>query len=238
MSFDPYEFDRSYVPVGQRETLSQYTVKTFWWMFLGLAVTFGVALAGYLTQAIWYVFLIPAWEIVLLVAELAVVFVLVGRLERLSVPAARAMFFLYAALTGVVFSAYFLLFGVASVIFTFAATALYFGVVAAYGYFTKTDLSSLRGFLTVSLVFLLIYALISWFIPVFGFVDWVISLVGIGVFMAFTAYDTQKIKSLYYYYSGNEQMLQRASVYAALQLYLDFINLFVYLLRFMGRSRD
>ena len=148
------------------------------------------------------------------------------------------MFFLYAALTGVVFSAYFLLFGVASVIFTFAATALYFGVVAAYGYFTKTDLSSLRGFLTVSLVFLLIYALISWFIPVFGFVDWVISLVGIGVFMAFTAYDTQKIKSLYYYYSGNEQMLQRASVYAALQLYLDFINLFVYLLRFMGRSRD
>ena len=238
MAFDPYEFDRSYAPRGQTESLGQYTVKTFWWMFLGLAVTFGVALAGYLTQAIWYVFLIPAWEILLLVAELAVVFILVGRLERLSVPAARAMFFLYSALNGVVFSAYFLLFGVSSVIFVFAATALYFGAVAAYGYFTKTDLSSLRGLLTVSLVFLLIYALLSWFIPFFGFMDWVVSLIGIAVFMGFTAYDTQKIKSLYYYYSGDQEMLQRASVYAALQLYLDFINLFVYLLRFLGSRRN
>ena len=87
MAFDPYEFDRSYASLEQTRSLSQYTVKTFWWMFLGLAITFGVALFGYLTNTVFYVFAIPYAHILLLVAELVVVFLLVGRLERLSVPA-------------------------------------------------------------------------------------------------------------------------------------------------------
>jgi FtsH-binding integral membrane protein len=238
MSFDPYEFDRSYAPLEQTRSLSQYTVKTFWWMFLGLAVTFGVALFGYLTNTVFYVFAIPYAHILLLVAELVVVFSLVGRLERLSVPAARGMFFLYAAINGVVFSAYFLIYDVASLIFVFGATALYFGAVALYGFFTKADLSGLRTILASGLIFLLAFAVLSLFLPFGSGMERVICLVGIAVFMGFTAYDTQKIRHFYRLYSGDEQMLQRASVYAALQLYLDFVNLFIYLLRILARRRD
>lgn len=233
MSFDPNLYD-SY---AQRESLSRYTVKTFWWMFLGLAITFGVALFGYLTSTIYYVFLIPYAHIVLLVAELAVVFFLSARLERLSVPAARALFFLYAALNGVVFSAYFLIFDVASLVFVFAATAVYFGALAAYGHFTHADLSGLRTILAGSLIFLIVYGILSLFLP-FGTFDRIVSLIGVATFLAFTAYDAQKIRGFYYTYAGDEAMLQRASIYSALQLYLDFVNLFVYLLRFLGRRKD
>ena len=238
MSHEPYEFDRGYELAQQTRSLSQYTVRTFWWMFLGLAVTFGVALFGYMTGTIFYVFAIPYAHILLLAAELVVVLVLVGRLERLSVGGARAMFFLYAALNGLVFSAYFLIYGAASLIFVFAATAVYFGAVAAYGLFTKADLSGLRTILVSGLIFLLIFAVISLFLPFGSGVERVICLVGIAVFMGFTAYDAQKIRHFYHAYAGDEMMLQRASIYAALQLYLDFVNLFIYLLRILGRRRD
>ncbi len=220
-----------------RMTLSEYIVHTFAWMFAGLLVTFGVAWAGYATGAILLLFGNPAVLIVLTVAELVLVLILAARVQTLSVGAARGLFFGYAVLNGVMFSAYFLIFEMASLIFVFGLTALYFGVFALYGHFTKRDLSGLRPILTGGLIFLLIAGLISLFLPL-GALDRVVTLIGIAIFAGLTAYDTQKIKAFYGFYSADEAMLEKASVFSALQLYLDFINLFLYLLRFMGRRKN
>lgn len=218
------------------EPIGVYTAKTFLWMFLGLLTTFAVAFFGYATGCILYVFQIPYFHIVLMVAELAVVLFLSAQLHKLSVPIARALFFLYAALNGVVFSAYFLIFHMASLILVFAMTGVYFGAMTLYGYRTKTDLTRLRPILVGGLIFLIVCTLLSLFLPL-GMVDRVVCLIGIAIFLAFTAYDTQKIRTLYTAYQGDTAMLGRASIYSALQLYLDFINLFLYLLRFLGKSR-
>ena len=218
-------------------TLSQYVVRTFTWMFIGLLVTFGIAYGGYATGMILYVFTVPYLPIILLVAEVALVMILAACIQKLSVGAARALFIGYAILNGVVFSAYFLLFELTSLILIFAMTALYFGVFALYGHCTKRDLSGLRPILVGGLIFLLVVGLLSMFLPL-GALDRIICLIGVAIFLGFTAYDTQKIKSFYAYYSTDGAMLEKASVFSALQLYLDFINLFLYLLRFMGKRKN
>lgn len=220
-----------------RESIATYTVKTFLWMFLGLMTTFAVALFGYVTGTIVYIFAIPYFHIILLVAELVVVMVLSARLQRLNVATARVLFFAYAALNGIVFSVYFLIFTMLSLILVFAMTAVYFGGMAAYGYCTKTDLSRLRPILIGGLIFLIVFGLLSLFLPM-GMMDRVVCLIGVGIFLAFTAYDTQKIRAYYQAYQGDQAMLERASIFSALQLYLDFINLFLYLLRFLGNKKQ
>ena len=233
----PQGWDLEQVQTG--ESLQRYTAKTFLWMCLGLAVTFGVALLGYVSgMTISLLISVPYFHLIVLVAELAVVLVLAARITKLSVGAARALFLAYAVLTGLVFSTYFLIFDVMSLILVFAVTALYFGVMALFGYFTTMDLSRIRTILVGGLLFLIVFGLLSLFIPAFGAMERLYCLIGIAIFLAFTAYDTQKIKHLYYGFAGNEAMLAKASIYSALQLYLDFINLFLYLLRFLGRRRN
>ena len=218
------------------EDVSAYTVKTFAWMFAGLLVTFGVAVTGYITGLIWYVFMIPAFQIVLLVSELAVVLVLSARIQKLQVATARGLFFAYSALNGLVFSAYFLIYHLSSLVLVFLMTAVYFGAMAAYGHFTKTDLSRLRPILVGGLIFLLLFALVSLFLPLES-MERLVCLAGVAIFLGFTAYDTQKLRGYYACYQGDPQMLRRASIFSALQLYLDFINLFLYLLRFLGKKK-
>lgn len=236
---DFYSSERSREQYGEMETLGAYTAKTFLWMFLGLLTTFGVALGGYVSGLTLAAYIsIPAFQIIVLVAEVAVVLFLSKRIDRLSVPVARGLFFAYAALTGIVFSLYFWIFDAASLILIFAATALYFGVLALYGYFTKADLSRLRPILVSGLLFLVVFGLISLFLPLSSGLDRIYCLVGIAIFLGFTARDTQKIKAYYAYYSHDPEMAQKASIFSALQLYLDFINLFLYLLRFLGRRKN
>lgn len=233
---DYNEYNEQGLGVYTGESIGVYTAKAFLWMFLGLLTTFGVAFFGYATSSILYVFAIPYFHIILLVAELGVVMFLSARLHSLRVGTARALFFVYAALNGVVFSAYFLIFSMLSLILVFAMTAVYFGAMAAYGYLTKTDLSRLRPILVGGLIFLIVCGLLSMFLPL-DMLDRVVCLIGVAIFLGFTAYDTQKIRALYDAYQGDQAMLERASIYSALQLYLDFINLFLYLLRFLGKNR-
>lgn len=234
MGLNEYDYDEYSGYAG--ESISAYTVKTFLWMFLGLMTTFAVALFGYVTGTIVYVFAIPYFHIILLVAELAVVLVLSARLQTLNVATARVLFFAYAVLNGIVFSVYFLVFSMLSLILVFAMTAVYFGGMAVYGYCTKTDLSRLRPILVGGLLFLIVFGLLSLFLPM-GMADRVVCLIGVAVFLAFTAYDTQKIRTYYQAYQGDQAMLERASIFSALQLYLDFVNLFLYLLRLLGKNR-
>lgn len=232
--FNRYDFDSGYAQ--DVLTLNQYMVRTFGWMFVGLMVTFVLAAALAMTETVYYLFAIPYIHYILLIAELAVVMIMSTNIQNRSVGTTRTMFVIYSLLNGIVFSFYFAVFDVMKLIFIFALTALFFGAFALYGRVTKTDLSRLGPLLIGGLIFLVIANLLSLFID-FSAAERVICMVGIVIFLCFTAYDTQKIKANYEYFYGDEAMLQKASIFSALQLYLDFINLFLYLLRFMGRGQ-
>ncbi|MGL5435530.1 MAG: Bax inhibitor-1/YccA family protein [Lachnospiraceae bacterium] len=234
------DFNQYYQPAGtvqQQEPVSLYTAKTFGWMFLGLLVTFCVALANLQTGVFFYVlYQVPYAIYILAIAELAVVLFLSARIQKLSVGTARALFLFYAVLNGFVFSTYFFLYDVLALILVFGATSLFFGIMAVAGYVTKADLSSLRGFLSGALLFLVAFWLIGIFINLQRF-ELIMCTIGVFIFLIFTAYDTQKIKAYHQYYANDPAMAKKASVFAALQLYLDFINLFIYLLRIIGKKK-
>lgn len=235
-SFNPGEFDSSYAQRGL--TLNRYISRTFGWMFAGLLVTF--ALAYYMAASGLVIRLLvttPSILMLLLVAELVVVIAFSARLHKQSVNVSRALFFVYSLLNGVVFSVYFVAFGVASVVLVFGLTALFFGAFALYGRFTRTDLSRMRPLIFAGLIFLVISGVLLMFVNISA-LERLVCMVGIVIFLCATAYDTQKIKHNYQYFSHDTALLERASIYSALQLYLDFINLFLYLLRFLGMGRS
>ncbi|HIQ75688.1 MAG TPA: Bax inhibitor-1/YccA family protein [Candidatus Cottocaccamicrobium excrementipullorum] len=216
-------------------SLNAYTAKTFGWMFAGLMTTFAVAVSGYMTGWITYVTYVPYWYFLLLIAEVATVAFLSARVRSMSVNTARGLFFLYSALNGVVFSLYFLMFDLASMVLVFGATALFFGVMAVMGRLMNLDFSRIRPFMTGGLIFLVVFWLLAMFINLSQF-ELIACTLGIFLFLGFTAYDTHKIKEFYAVYSQDEQMLNKASIISALELYLDFINLFVYLLQVLGKK--
>lgn len=220
-----------------RDSIASYTAKTYGWMFLGLLTTFVAAAAIYFTG--FYIPLCTAMNgllpFVLALVELGVVIYLSARIHKIPVATARLLFFVYALLNAVTFSTMLAVYSMQSLILVFAMTSLYFGVMAVYGYVTKADLTRIRPVLTFGLVALIVMMLLSLFIP--G-MNTGMCLVGIVIFLGFTAYDTQMIRRNYAYYSGNPELLQKASIISALQLYLDFINLFLYLLRLFGNRNN
>ncbi len=228
-----YDFDSDYAKAEL--TLNQYVARTYGWMFVGLMITFVLAAALAYTGAVISLFSIPYLPMILLIAEVAVVLILSAGIQKRSVGVTRALFALYSLINGMVFSVYFVLYDVANLISIFGLTALFFGAFALYGRFAKTDLSRLRPLLIGGLIFLVIAGLLTLFIN-FTALERIVCMVGIVVFLCFTAYDNQKIRANYEYFYGDQVMLQKASIYSALQLYLDFINLFLYLLRFLGRN--
>lgn len=228
---------QSYYGAEAYEPVERYTAKTFGWMFLGLLVTFLVSMAGYLTGAVWYVVFTPYASFVLAIAELIVVVYLSARVHKMSVGKARALFFLYSILNGVVFSAYFIIYHVTDLVLVFGATSLFFGIMAVIGYVTRADLSKLRNFLVAGVLFLAAFWIFGIFMNLQRF-ELMMCSVGIFVFLLFTAYDTQKIKRCHQVYGHDPVMAKKASIISALELYLDFINLFLYLLRVLGRNRD
>ena len=237
MSFDPYEFDRGYAS-SMGDTLGQYTAKTFLWMVLGLLVTFGVAVGCWITDALYYAFYyVPYIHLIVLVATLVLAFTMGHRIEKMRVGTAVAMFVAFSALFGFTLSIYLYVYELTVLAFCFLLTAVYFGALAAYGFLTKRDLSGIRTILFSGTIFLIVFGLLSMFIPGLQMFDRVICLIGIATFLGWTAYDTQKIKAFYSYYSASPEMLAKASIFSALQLYLDFINLFLYLLRFLGNKK-
>ena len=191
----------------------------------------------YVTGAFIYVIRIPAWNFLLLAAELILVISLSARLEKMSVTAAKSMFFLYSAVNGIVFSLYFLMFDLLSLWIAFGITAMFFGVMALIGYFGNINFSALRPFMTGGLIFLFVFWLLAMFIDLSAF-ETMVCGVGIFLFLIITAYDAKKIQAYYAYYGQNSEMAAKASVFSALQLYLDFINLFIYILRFVGNRKD
>ena len=230
-----YSFDSSYAP---GLTLNQYIARTYAWMFVGLTITFLLAWAMSASGAVFTLLIaFPQIAMILLIAELAVVLIFSARIHKNSVGVSRVLFVIYSVLNGVVFSVIFVVFEVTSLIAIFGLTALFFGGFALYGRFTKTDLSRLRPLLIGGLIFLLVAGVLSLFIDMSG-LERLICTIGIVVFLCLTAYDNQKIKANYQFFYQDAVMLQKASIYSALELYLDFLILFLYLLRFLGKSRN
>jgi FtsH-binding integral membrane protein len=172
---------------------------------------------------------------VLIFAPLALVFFLSWRIETLSASTARALFFVYAALLGASLSLIFRVYTDASITRVFFISAAAFGGLSLWGYTTQRDLTGMGSFLMMGLIGIIIASLVNIFLGSSG-LDWIISVIGVIVFAGLTAYDTQKIKEMYSP-MDDATVTGRKAVMGALALYLDFINLFLTLLRLFGGRR-
>jgi FtsH-binding integral membrane protein len=171
-----------------------------------------------------------------LFAPLGIVFALSFGINRISAGTAQLLFWAYAALVGVQFSSLFLVYTGVSIAQTFFAVAAAFLGLSLYGYTTKRDLSGMGTFLIMGVVGIFVAMLVNLFLrsPALNLA---ISAIGVLLFAGLTAYDTQKIKSIYFTVAGNGEAMAKSAVLGALNLYLDFINMFLFLLRFMGDRR-
>ena len=210
--------------------------KVYVWMTLALVITgvtaFGVAnspgviSALYSNQAI-------LWG--LIISELALVIGISAAINRLSLTTATLLFVLYSAINGVMLSSIFLIYTASSIASVFFITAGTFAVMAFIGYTTKADLTSLGKILLMALIGLIIASLVNvFFIKSTGF-DLIVSYVGVLIFVGLTAYDSQKIKQMLLMAPDAGESSQKIALLGALSLYLDFINLFIYLLRILGK---
>lgn len=172
---------------------------------------------------------------VVMLAPLGFVMALSFGINRMQVSTAKALFWAYAAVMGLSLSTIFLAYTGASIALTFFSTAAAFGALSLYGYTTKKDLSAFGTFLIMGVVGLIVASLINMFVQSSG-MSLIISFLGVLLFAGLTAYDTQKIKSMYFY-AADAGQVGKTVVMGALRLYLDFINMFMFLLRFMGDRR-
>ena len=219
--------------VGQDTLVQRAVQRTFLWMTLGLAIT---GLASVYTVDSGLVFRMLEGNIFyfLLIAEIALVWFLSARVMKLSLPVATASFALYSVLNGVTLSPIFLVYTSESITTTFFVTSGTFGAMALYGYFTKRDLTKWGSLLFMALIGVVIASVVNIFLKS-EVMMWIITYIGVVLFVALTAYDTQKIKLLAYQTAHDAELSKKVSILGALSLYLDFINLFLYLLRIFGR---
>ncbi|MCH2548377.1 MAG: Bax inhibitor-1/YccA family protein [Alphaproteobacteria bacterium] len=173
---------------------------------------------------------------IVMFAPLGMVFFLSARLHKLSAQTAKIVFFLFASLMGLSLTHVFLLYTGESVFSVFLITSASFGALSLYGYSTKKDLSAMGSFLIMGVFGILIASIANIFIGSSG-LFWVINVLGVLIFAGLTAYDTQAIRRSYYEVAGNAELAARMSIMGALRLYLDFINMFIFLLHFLGERR-
>lgn len=212
--------------------------KVFIWMALALVIT-GVTAYGVATTPSLLIAIVTNKALFwgLIIAELALVFAVSGAINRLSLATATLLFVLYSVVNGATLSVIFLAYSMPAIIQTFFITAGTFGVMALVGYTTKTDLTSLGKLLFMALIGLVIATVVNMFVGSTGF-DYILSYVGVLIFVGLTAYDTQKIKQMCMQAPDAGEHMQKLALLGALSLYLDFINLFLYLLRIFGNNKD
>lgn len=228
-------YTRRYAPSVSFPVLMR---KVYTWMTLAMIITgitaFGVAstpafIEAILTNRILFYGLI--------IAEFGLVFGISGMINRLSLATATLMFIAYSIINGALLSTIFLIYTLSSIGSVFFITAATFGVMTLIGYTTKTDLTSMGKMLFMALIGLIIATVVNLFMHSTG-LQMIISYVGVLIFVGLTAYDSQKIKHMLLTQSSADEGAQKLALLGALTLYLDFINLFIYLLRIFGGRRD
>lgn len=239
MNYQDFEL-KEYASTNERlwDTSKAFPVlmrKVYVWMSLALAITgftaYGVATSPGILQAI-FGNQILFWG--LIIAEFALVIGVSAAINKLSLTTATLMFILYSVINGALLSSIFLLYTASSISTVFFITAGTFAAMAIVGYTTKTDLSSFGKILLMALIGLIIATVVNVFIKSSGF-DMIISYIGVLIFVGLTAYDSQKIKQMLLQAPDAGEGAQKIALLGALSLYLDFINLFIYLLRIFGK---
>ena len=209
--------------------------KVYVWMTLALVITgftaYGVATSPGVLQAI---FSNPVLFWGMIIAEFALVIGVSAAINRLSLTTATLMFILYSVINGALLSSIFMIYTASSIATVFFITAGTFGAMALIGYTTKTDLTSIGKYLFMALIGLIIATVVNVFIKSEGF-TYILSYVGVLIFVGLTAYDSQKIKQMLMQAPDAGEGAQKIALLGALTLYLDFINLFIYLLRIFGK---
>lgn len=236
--------DRLYELIREKENVAAAAFpalmrKVYLWMTLALVITgftaYGVATSpGIMTAIVTNRALL--WG--LLIAELALVWYVSARINRLSLSTATMIFVLYSVLNGATLSVIFLAYTMQSIASVFFITAGTFAAMSLIGYFTKSDLSSLGRILFMALIGLVIATLVNMFLIKSGGFSLILSYVGVLIFVGLTAYDTQKIKMMLVEADDVTEEAQKIALMGSLSLYLDFINLFLYLLRIFGGNRE
>lgn len=221
------------------EGLRAHMNKVYGQMSVAMLITAGVAFAvGTSPAMVGAIFMTPLKWVVMF-APLVMVFAFGAVINRLSAAAAQLFFYVYSALMGLSLSFIFAVYTSTSIFSTFLATAAAFAGLSLYGYTTKRDLSGFGSFLMMGLIGLIVASLINIFLgsPAVAFA---ISAIGVLLFAGLTAYDTQSIKGEYLAHAqvGDAEWLGKSSVMGALRLYMDFINLFMFLLQFLGSQRE
>lgn len=226
--------------------LRSYMLRVYNYMALGLALTGGIAFGVANSPGLLGLFFaqnqmtgafgptILGW--IAMFAPLGIVLALSFGVQRMSAQTAQILFWVYAGVMGISLSTIFLQYTGVSIARTFFITAASFGALSLYGYTTKRDLSPIGSFLIIGLFGLIIASVVNIFLHSSG-LDFAISIIGVLIFAGLTAYDTQRIKEMY---SANMDgsLATKVAVMGALRLYLDFINMFLFLLRFFGQSRN
>lgn len=212
--------------------------KVYVWMTMALGITalsaYGVASNPNMLQLIYGNSMV-IW--LLIIAELGLVMYTTARIDRLSLTTATTLFVIYSALNGITLSSVFLAYAMTTIGQVFVITAGTFAAMAAYGYFTKTDLSKIGNILFMALIGLVIATLVNLFMKS-AMLDMALSYIGVLIFVGLTAWDSQKIKVMLATRQDVGETSQKIALMGALTLYLDFINLFLYLLRIFGRGND
>lgn len=213
------------------EGLRIYMGKVYNYMALGLAAT---ALAAYIgaTSGIYAAIAQTPFIWLLIFAPLGMAIYFSVRIERMRPSSARALFYAYAGLLGLSLSYILLVYTGESVTTTFLVTSASFGALSFYGYTTKRDLSAMGSFLVMGLFGVLIAMLVNFFLQSSA-LHFAISVIGVLIFAGLTAYDTQNIKRIYHA-GDSREVAERKAIYGAFRLYLDFINMFLFLLQFLG----
>lgn len=223
--------------MNQNVDYNSFFTKVFLWMFLGLIITFGTALflSTVAIELFVQVLIAPYVFLGIILLQLALVFIITLLFNKLSTPILGFLFLLYSFFTGITFAAIFLVFELESIIFIFGLTAFLFALLAIIGYTTKADLSKLGVILFVALIGIILSSIINIFLQN-SFFDMIISAVAVIIFLGLIAYDIQKLKNICD--SGiNDESKNKIAIRGALSLYLDFINLFINLLKLFGKRR-
>ncbi|MBO6524776.1 MAG: Bax inhibitor-1/YccA family protein [Balneolaceae bacterium] len=211
--------------------------KVYAWMCLALTVTGFVALRTVTSETLLSLIFGSQFGLIgLIIVELGIVFWMVSNIDRMSSNMAIGLFLLYSALNGLTLSVLLLVYTSASVATTFFITAGTFGVMSAYGYFTKKDLTSWGNLLFMALIGLIIASVVNIFWHNSG-LYWIVTYAGVLIFVGLTAYDTQKIKQMSLEMDAESEEGRKGAIMGALRLYLDFINMFIFLLRIFGQRR-
>jgi len=222
------------------EVQQKFMAGVYGWMVLALA------LSGIAAYASAYIPLSNGYPLVysiyragngmgmwaLIIAELVLVFTLSARINKMSMSSAKIMFLAYSVINGITLSSIFLLYTSTSIAKVFLISALLFGSMSIYGMRTKNDLTGAGRYLMMAVMGLVIASIINILLKSSG-LDWLISIIAVVVFTGLTAYDTQKLMRISQYNDGSENF-QKVAIIGALQLYLDFINIFLHLLRLFG----